>query len=73
MNAAELVALMDAAMHSGGPVVYLSGVASCFDGSGRRDDASATRRMAALFERGEIEMLLSMRAEWRAAAAQLKP
>lgn len=64
MTDAERVKLIDAAMRSHGTAGYLAGVERSFADAGRDSDASVTRALRALVEAGEIEVLMSMRAEW---------
>ena len=68
MTPAQLVGLVDAAMRSRKPAAYLTGVRASFQAIGRPRDAEATHVLTVMFEGGEIEMVLSLRAEWNRAA-----
>ena len=68
MTPAQLVDLVDAALRSRKPAAYLTGVRASFQDVGRPRDAEATHMLSAMFEDGEIEMVLSLRAEWNRAA-----
>lgn len=68
MTPAQLIDLVDAAMLSRQPAVHLADVRASLREAGRFRDAEATHMLAVMFEDGEIEMVLSLRAEWDRAA-----
>ena len=73
MSDAERVKLLDAAMTSSGPEAYLAGMKSTFDEAGRGEDAVIAASLQLLYRAGEIEVLMSMRAEWSGLRSLTQP
>ena len=70
MSPAQAAELIDAAFRSPQPLVFLDTVLGTFGMLGRKDDAAAVFWLAYLFEIGEVEALLRLRAAWRQGLAR---
>ena len=73
MTDAERVKLLDASMRSRAPVAYVEGVRSALEFVGRLDDALTAAVISELHGSGEIETLMSMRAEWTGQRLSVHP
>ena len=60
-------------MKSSAPEAYLAGMLSAFHEAGRDDDATMAASLQLLYRAGEIEALMSMRAEWLGLRSLTQP
>ncbi len=73
MSEAERVKLLDAAMRSGAPEAYLAGIQKTLEEANRDVDATMAASIRLLYRAGEIEVLMSMRAEWSGLRSLTQP
>ncbi|RYB01448.1 hypothetical protein [Lichenibacterium ramalinae] len=65
MTPPQMAKLLDAALSMPDPLSYLDGTVSLFKVFGRNADANAAAWIGCLYAEGEIEVLMSLRWEWR--------
>ena len=65
MTPAAMASLVDTAFRCPHPLVFLDTIVKTFVMLGRHEDAAAVGWVAHLYDRKEVEGLLSLRAAWR--------